>query len=86
MININRNTLRICGRTASLFCGRAALFALLMLCSASLKAQIAASQELTLDECRALARKNYPEIKQYDLIRQSEQYTISNAGNLTCRR
>ncbi|MCI1720097.1 MAG: TolC family protein [Bacteroidales bacterium] len=88
MIKKNRNTLRICSRTASLFCGRTvslicgrtALFALLLLCTASLKAQTTASQELSLDECRALARKNYPEIKQYDLIRQSEQYTISNAG------
>ena len=33
----------------------------------------------TLDECRALARENYPEIKQYDLISQTEDYSVSNA-------
>ena len=33
----------------------------------------------TLDECRALARNHYPEIRQYDLVRQTEEYTLSNA-------
>ena len=27
--------------------------------------------QLTLDECRRLAREHYPEIRQYDLVRQS---------------
>lgn len=35
--------------------------------------------QLTLDECRRLAREHYPEIRQYDLIRQSTEYTLSNA-------
>lgn len=33
----------------------------------------------TLEECRTLARTHYPEIRQYDLIRQTEEYTLSNA-------
>ena len=34
----------------------------------------------TLDECCKLARENYPEIRQYDLIAETEQYNISNAA------
>ena len=34
----------------------------------------------SLDECRRLARKHYPEIRQYDLITQTEQYNLSNAA------
>ena len=34
----------------------------------------------SLDECRRLAREHYPEIRQYDLISQAEQYNISNAA------
>lgn len=33
----------------------------------------------SLDECRRLAREHYPEIRQYDLITQTEQYNLSNA-------
>ncbi len=33
----------------------------------------------TLDECRRLAREHYPEIRQYDLIARTEDYTLSNA-------
>jgi outer membrane protein TolC len=33
----------------------------------------------SLDECRRLAREHYPEIRQYDLISQTEQYNVSNA-------
>ena len=38
------------------------------------------SQAQTLDECCKLARENYPEIRQYDLIAETEQYNISNAA------
>lgn len=38
-----------------------------------------ADAQLTLDECRELARAHYPEIRQYDLIRQTAEYTVSNA-------
>ena len=34
----------------------------------------------SLDECRRLAREHYPEIRQYDLIAQTEQYNLSNAS------
>lgn len=33
----------------------------------------------SLDECRRLARVHYPEIRQYDLIAETEQYNLSNA-------
>ena len=34
----------------------------------------------TLEECCRLARNHYPEIRQYDLIAETEQYNISNAA------
>ena len=40
----------------------------------------AVSAQLTLDECRQLAREHYPEIRQYDLIHKTEAYTLSNAA------
>ena len=36
----------------------------------------------SLDECRRLAREHYPEIRQYDLITQTEQYNLSNAAKV----
>lgn len=36
------------------------------------------AQALTLEECQMLALEHYPEIKQYDLIGQTEQYTLAN--------
>ena len=51
---------------------------LLLLCLA-LTAMCGAHAQLTLDECRALAREHYPEIRQYDLIRRSADYSLSNA-------
>ncbi len=35
---------------------------------------------LTLDECRTLARENYPAIQQYDLLEQTKEYDLSNAS------
>lgn len=35
--------------------------------------------QLTLERCHELARAQYPLIKQYDLIQQSQTYTLSNA-------
>ena len=34
---------------------------------------------LTLEECRRLAREHYPEIRQYDLVRQTAEFTVANA-------
>lgn len=36
--------------------------------------------QLTIDQCQEKARKNYPLIKQYSLIEQSEAFSISNAN------
>ena len=44
-----------------------------------LLAHTALAQPLTLERCKQLARDNYPSIRQYDLIRQSESLTLSNA-------
>ncbi len=41
---------------------------------------VAASSGQSLEECRRLAREHYPEIRQYDLIAQTEQYNLSNAA------
>ncbi len=35
---------------------------------------------LTLDSCHALAERNYPMVKQFDLIEKFKEYTISNAN------
>ncbi|MBO5702971.1 MAG: TolC family protein [Bacteroidaceae bacterium] len=40
----------------------------------------ASSSGQSLEECRHLAREHYPEIRQYDLIAQTEQYNLSNAA------
>lgn len=42
----------------------------------------AQQQALTLETCYALARQNYPLIKQYDLIARTSRYTVANAGKL----
>ena len=39
----------------------------------------ALSQSISLDECRSLARDNYPAIKQYGLIEQVKQINVANA-------
>ena len=44
-----------------------------VVCAAALSGQ-------SLEECRRLAREHYPEIRQYDLIAQTEQYNLSNAA------
>lgn len=36
--------------------------------------------QLTIEQCQQKAQSNYPEIKQYGLIEQSTQYTLSNAN------
>ena len=38
------------------------------------------SQAQTLDECCKLARENYPEIRQYDLISKTEQCAEGEGG------
>lgn len=50
-------------------------FSLLILSSNTSKAQA-----LTLDECYKLSRENFPLIKQMDLLKQSNEYSLSNAS------
>jgi len=38
------------------------------------------AQGLTIDSCYTLVEKNYPLIKQYELIEKTKEYTLSNAG------
>jgi outer membrane protein TolC len=38
----------------------------------------AQTQSITLDSCYVLAKKNYPLIKQYELIAKSNEYTLEN--------
>jgi outer membrane protein TolC len=40
----------------------------------------ATAQVLSIDSCYALAAKNYPLIKQYELIEKTKEYTLSNAN------
>jgi len=36
--------------------------------------------QLTIDSCQQKARRNYPAIRQFDLIKESEEYNIKNAS------
>ena len=37
-------------------------------------------QSFSIDSCFAFANRNYPLIKQYDLIDKTKEYTLSNAS------
>src|SRR6187397_3304095 len=39
-----------------------------------------AAQPRSIDRCYAFAARNYPLIKQYELIEKTKEYTLSNAG------
>src|SRR3954470_14871498 len=51
---------------------------LLLLCLLTIFS--ATAQLLNTDSCYALAVKNYPLIRQYELIEKSKEYTLSNAN------
>jgi len=51
-----------------------------MVASAYIPFAKAQSATLTIQECYQLARKNYPLIKQHDLITKTREYTVSNAS------
>ncbi len=40
----------------------------------------AKAQVVTLDECQAMARDNYPAVARFSIIEQSKNYTLSNAN------
>ena len=39
-----------------------------------------AQAQITLEMCQQKAREHYPEVAQYDLIAQSEQYNLESAS------
>ena len=53
---------------------KAIILSLVLSCS------LAASAQITIDDCYAKAQANYPLIKQYGLIEKSKEYNLSNAG------
>lgn len=53
---------------------------ILLCCSLAVNAFSQNTSQLNLDSCHVKAEKNYPLIKQYDLISKSLDYTISNAN------
>lgn len=53
------------------------IFILLLTVFSTISVQ-AQSDAITLDECFELARQNYPQIKQMELIQQSTQFSIDN--------
>ena len=56
-------------------------FFLMILSLFVIKNGVAQQKEfLSIDTCYAKARKNYPIIKQFQLIEKSKEYTISNAN------
>ena len=52
------------------------VFTILLMCCSVL----GMNAQLTIEECQTKARENYPLIKRHDLIKQSQEYTLSNAG------
>jgi len=57
-------------------------FTLIVICilHSSLFTFYLSAQELTLESCKQMARDNYPAIRQYGLIEQSRDLTLSNAA------
>ncbi|MEI8203605.1 MAG: TolC family protein [Bacteroidota bacterium] len=51
-----------------------------LLCALLFNAQLAAYSQLSIETCQEKARANYPLVKQYGLVEQSEHYSISNAN------
>lgn len=57
------------------FLGRRLLAAFLLLSGC-----LSVSAQVSLEDCKAMARQNYPAIKQYGLIEKSRDYDVSNAA------
>lgn len=53
---------------------------MVLLCVMVSISALAQSQTLTLDSCLAKAERNYPQIRQYQLMEQSRDFTLSNLG------
>lgn len=53
---------------------------ILFVCFPLLSGTVKGQEAITLTQCYEWARANYPQIRQYGLIGQTEQYNLSNAG------
>ena len=53
---------------------------ILFLCFPLLSGAVKGQEQITLTQCYEWARANYPQIRQFGLIGQTEQYNLSNAG------
>lgn len=56
------------------------IWVILFLCFPLLSETAKGQEAITLTQCYEWARANYPQIHQYGLIGQTEQYNLSNAG------
>ena len=52
----------------------------LLVCLSMLFCAVAVRAQVTLEQCKAWARDNYPVIKQYDLVEQGRRLTVANAA------
>ena len=52
----------------------------LLLCLSMFFCAVAVRAQVTLEQCKAWARDNYPMIKQYDLVEQGRRLTVANAA------
>ena len=62
------------------FIGTNWLKTLMVLLAVCASISLVSGQALTIGECYSLARKNYPLIKQRDLITKTKDYSVSNAA------
>jgi len=53
---------------------------LLFICLFWISSPVKGQESITLSQCYEWARNNYPQIRQFGLIEQAEQYNLSNAG------
>ena len=63
------------------------IYVILFLCLPLLPGIVKGQETITLAQCYEWARANFPQIHQYGLIGQTEQYNLSNAskGFPNCR-
>ena len=52
----------------------------ILLLMAATAAGVSAAAQYTLDSCQRLARENYPLIRQYGIVEQTEEYNLKNAS------
>ena len=52
----------------------------ILLLMAATAVGVSAAAQYTLDSCQRLARENYPLIRQYGIVEQTEEYSLKNAS------